>query len=76
MWFGESHPFPERGSPTKLRPSVQQIYEGWSCRVRNRVQSVFRSEIHYSVKFEYFIYKWENYIYVLHPSIHLHISKI
>ena len=32
MWFGEPHPFPERGSPTKLSASGQQSYEGCSCR--------------------------------------------
>ena len=33
MWFGEPHPFPERGSPTRLSASGQQSYEGWSCRL-------------------------------------------
>ena len=33
MWFGEPHPFPERGSPTRLSASGQQSYKGWSCRV-------------------------------------------
>ena len=33
MWFGEPHPFPERGSPTGLSASGQQSYEGWSCRI-------------------------------------------
>jgi len=33
MGFGEPHPFPERGSPTRLRASGQQRYEGWSFRV-------------------------------------------
>jgi len=37
MWFGEPHPFPERGSPTKLRMSGQQSYKGWPCRVGTRV---------------------------------------
>ena len=32
MWFGEPHPFPERGSPTGLGVWRQQSYEGWSCR--------------------------------------------
>jgi len=32
-WFGEPHPFPERGSPTSLSASVQQRYEGWSFRM-------------------------------------------
>ena len=32
MWFGEPHPFPERGSPTRLSALGQQSYEGWSCR--------------------------------------------
>jgi hypothetical protein len=32
MWFGEPHPFPERGSPTLLSTSGQQRYEGWWCR--------------------------------------------
>jgi hypothetical protein len=32
MWFGEPHPFPERGSPTRLSASGQQSYKGWSCR--------------------------------------------
>ena len=31
--MGESHPFPERGSPNRLSASGQQSYEGWSCRV-------------------------------------------
>ena len=31
MWFGESHPFHERGSPAILSTSGQQRYEGWSC---------------------------------------------
>ena len=35
MWFGEPHPFPERGSPTRLGASGQQSYEGWSCRNTN-----------------------------------------
>ena len=26
--FGEPHPFPERGSPTRLSASEQQSYEG------------------------------------------------
>jgi len=30
MWFGEPHPFPERGSPTGLSATGQQSYEGWS----------------------------------------------
>jgi len=33
MWFGEPHPFPVRGSPTRLSTSEQQRYEGWSCTV-------------------------------------------
>ena len=33
MWFGEPHPFPERGSPTILSASGQQSYKGWSCRL-------------------------------------------
>ena len=33
MWFGEAHPFPERGSPTRLSASGQQSYKGWSCRI-------------------------------------------
>jgi len=33
MWFGEPHPFSERGSPTGMSASGQQSYEGWSCRV-------------------------------------------
>ena len=32
MWIGEPHPFPERGSTTKLRTSGQQSYKAWSCR--------------------------------------------
>ena len=32
MWFGEPHPFPERGSSTGLSASGKQSYEGWSCR--------------------------------------------
>jgi len=32
MWFSEPHPFPERGSPTRLSTSGQQSYKGWSCR--------------------------------------------
>ena len=33
MRFGEPHPFPKRGSPTRLSASGQQSYEGWSCRL-------------------------------------------
>ena len=33
MWFGESHPFSVRGSPTRLSASGQQSYKGWSCGV-------------------------------------------
>jgi len=33
MSFGEPHPFPERGSPTRLSESGQQSYEGRSCRL-------------------------------------------
>jgi len=33
MWFGEPHPFPERGSPTGLSASGQQSYEVRSCRL-------------------------------------------
>ena len=36
MWFGEPLPFPERGSPNRLRASGQQSYEGWSCRLSRR----------------------------------------
>jgi len=32
MWFGEPHPFPERGSPTRLSTSGLKSYTGWSCR--------------------------------------------
>ena len=32
MWFGEPHPYPARGSPTRLSKSGQQSYTGWSCR--------------------------------------------
>ena len=32
MWFGEPHPFPERGSPTILSTSGQQRYKGWWCK--------------------------------------------
>jgi hypothetical protein len=35
MWFGEPHPFPERGSPTILSMSGKQRYEGWSCTLLN-----------------------------------------
>jgi len=31
MLFGEPHPFPERGSPTRLSTSGQQSFKGWSC---------------------------------------------
>jgi len=34
MCFGEPHPFPERGSPTRLSASGKQSYEGWFWRVR------------------------------------------
>jgi len=34
MWFGEPHPFPERGSPTGLSASEQRSYKGWSCRTK------------------------------------------
>ena len=36
MCFGEPHPFPIRGSPTRLNVSGQQSYEGWSCRTEIR----------------------------------------
>ena len=39
MWFGEPHPFPERGSPTRLRASGQQSYEGRSCRTLCKLKS-------------------------------------
>jgi len=32
MQFGEPHPFPGRGSPTRLSASGQQSDEGCSCR--------------------------------------------
>jgi hypothetical protein len=32
MGFGELHPFPERGSPTRLSASGQESYEGLLCR--------------------------------------------
>jgi len=38
MWFGEPHPFPVRGSPTRLSASAQQSYEGWSCRLHKAAQ--------------------------------------
>jgi len=38
MWFGEPHPFPERGSPTRLSASGQESYEGWSCRIGQYTQ--------------------------------------
>ena len=34
MWFDEPHPFPERGSPTRLGASGQQSYEGRSYKVQ------------------------------------------
>jgi len=52
MWFGEPHPFPERGSPTRLSASGQQSYEGWSC----RKYSVENTEIN-----EYF-YDFKNWL--------------
>jgi len=36
MWFGEQHPFPERGSPTGLSMLGQQSYEVWACRPQNK----------------------------------------
>ena len=43
MWFGEPHPSPVRGSPTRLSASGQQGYEGWSCRPKySNITSVFR----------------------------------
>ena len=33
MWLGEPHPFPQRGSPTRLSTSGQQSYKGRSCRL-------------------------------------------
>jgi len=41
MWFGEPHPFPERGSPTRLSASGQQSYEGWSCRTNTGIWDKF-----------------------------------
>ena len=32
MWFGEPHPFPERGSPIRLSVSEEQRYKGRTCR--------------------------------------------
>ena len=32
MWFGEPHPIPVRGSPTRLSTSGRQSYEAWSRR--------------------------------------------
>ena len=61
MWFGEPHPFPERGSPTELSTSGQQSYEGWSYRISSaigpwtfptRVLHVLRSTSS-SFKFQY-----------------------
>jgi len=46
MWFGEPHPFPERGSPTGLSASEQQSYEGWSCRMS------FCPSVHPSIRME------------------------
>jgi hypothetical protein len=40
MWFGEPHPFPERGSPTILSASGQKRYKGWSCRRRTATRCV------------------------------------
>ena len=54
MWFGEPHPFPERGSPTGLSTSGQQSYEGWSCRLcysynKNQLDSLI-SQIYFRNK--------------------------
>ena len=38
MWFGEPHPFPERGSATGLSASGQQSCKGWPCRIRIKKQ--------------------------------------
>jgi len=32
MWFGQTHPSPERCSLTRLSTSEQTKYKGWSCR--------------------------------------------
>jgi len=47
MWFGEPHPFPERGLPTRLSASGQQSYDGWSCIVSMGVGSNNAAEQRY-----------------------------
>ena len=58
MWFGEPHPFPERGSPTRLGAWGQQSYEG------DRVEHTLKIR-----SFLLFIYPTTGYSYTLNdPS--------
>jgi len=71
MWFAEPHPFPERGSPTRLSASGQQSYEGWSYRKHN--------ERHYSLVWyhgpqgeEFFIFLFE----IMNTAINLLCNSV
>jgi len=33
MWFGVPHPFPEKGSATRLSKLGRQSFKGWLCRM-------------------------------------------
>jgi len=54
MWFGEPHPFPERGSPNRLSASGQQNYKGWSCRDLSNVfqqrANIRKKEIKFNIQ--------------------------
>jgi len=42
---GEPHPFPVRGSPTRVSASGQQIYEGWSNRISINTHTIIVMEM-------------------------------
>jgi hypothetical protein len=71
MWFGEPHPFPARGSPTRLSKSGQQSYTGWSCRTPSCKNSPLTSK--YVIKTTA---KWTSWPTYQHPCFICGGSKV
>jgi len=72
MWFGESHPFPERGSPTSLSASGQQSYTGWSCRFVLSNYFFFRKSCRFlrcgKILYSEAGHRWQYDAYALHAE--------
>ena len=85
MWFGEPHPFPERGSPTILGMSGLQRYEGWSCialKTKTDASSPVRKSVAYECGVGRSTGKWlcqsprNGLVVLLDIALHYFISRI